>query len=433
MKRSLRLLTILMALVLVVGCAGNPAPDATAEKKEQTATAEPAEPKKNESTARKPLDDEETLGIEDPILFAEDITILDASEQLTEKRYEVPYRMDDAHILLLYQPLAKGILHASIYNTENKDGYGYSLTATGYYDLEKGAFVPIAEVGMPGYETADDVERLDLYPLDEGHILCEFFWGENLAYAVYTIADGSMREFVTFGPNENFYYIDFPHTVPGKFTLVDPTPGGEGHTHVYDTATMKKILTHDGGTSVFPWKDDVVYLERIFVDDRGDQFVDLYLEDHVYSWNSADGQYLLTYGVGTDPDGVYAVTSTEEVRPQDEDPDAIDLLDDVVPYFELYRMTDGTRFFEMRGPNIDARIAGPWFSISRPTYLLSEEQKPVYLLVPGAHEALRITPEEQISMIELLAYEPYAVIYPKADDSDRTVTVTTYAPTEKAR
>ena len=196
---------------------------------------------------------------------------------------------------------------------------------------------------------------------------------------------------------------------------------------------MKKILTHDGGTSVFPWKDDVVYLERIYVDDRGDQFVDLYLEEHVYSWHSAEGKYLLTYGVGTDPDGVYALISTEKEREKDEDSDAIDLLIDVNPYFELYRMSDETRFFEMCGSDIDVKIAGPWIAISRPTYLLSEEQKPVYLLVPGAHEALRITPEEQVSMIELLAYEPYAVLYPKVNDDDRTVTVTTYAPTEKAR
>ena len=430
MKAFLRSVALLIALVLMVGCAGNPAPDATSEKKEQTATAET---KSAESTTRESLDDEETLGIENPIRFAEDIRILDASEQLTEKRYEAPYRMDDAHIMLLYEPLAKGLLHASIYNTENKDGYGYSLTATGYYDLEKGAFVPIAEVGMPGYETADDVERLTLYPLDEGHILCEKFWGENLEYAVYTIADGSLRDFVTFGPNENYYYIDFPHTVAGKFTLAEPTPDGEGHTHVYDTATMKKILTHDGGESIFPWKDDVVYLERIHALDADDHFVDLYLEDRVYSWKSTMGEYLLTYGVGTDPDGVYALISTEKEREKDEDSDAIDLGNDVIPCFELYRMTDGTRFFEMRGMSIDARIAGPWIAISRPTYLLSEEQKPVYLLVPGAHEALRITPEEQVSMIELLAYEPYAVIYPKPDDSDRTITVTTYAPKEKAR
>ena len=428
MKAFLRSVALLIALVLMVGCAGNPAPDATSEKKEQTATAET---KSDESTTHESLDDEETLGIKYPIRFAEDIRILDASEQLTEKRYEVPYRMDDAHIMLLYEPLAKGLLHASIYNTENKDGYGYSLTATGYYDLEKGKFVPIAEVGMPGYETADDVERLTLYPLDEGHILCEKFWGENLEYAVYTIADGSMRDFITFGPNENYYYIDFPHTVAGKFTLAEPTPDGEGHTHVYDTATMKKILTHDGGESIFPWKDDVVYLERIYVDDRGDQFVDLYLEEHVYSWHSAEGKYLLTYGVGTDPDGVYALISTEKEREKDEDSDAIDLLIDVNPYLELYRMSDETRFFEMCGSDIDVKIAGPWIAISRPTYLLSEEQKPVYLLVPGAHEALRITPEEQVSMIELLAYEPYAVIYPKADDSDRTVTVTTYEEKRK--
>lgn len=430
MKAFLRSVALLIALVLMVGCAGNPAPDATAEKKEQTATAEP---KSDESTARESLDDEETLGIENPIRFAEDIRILDASEQLTEKRYEVPYRMDDAHIMLLYEPLAKGLLHASIYNTENKDGYGYSLTATGYYDLEKGKFVPIAEVGMPGYETADDVERLTLYPLDEGHILCEKFWGENLEYAVYTIADGSLRDFVTFGPNENYYYIDFPHTVPGKFTLAEPTPDGEGHTHVYDIATMKKILTHDGGESIFPWKDDVVYLERIHALDADDHFVDLYLEDRVYSWKSTMGEYLLTYGVGTDPDGVYALISTTAERPHDVDSDAIHPGGDDSAYFELYRMNDETRFFEMRGMSIDARIAGPWIAISRPTYLLSEEQKPVYLLVPGAHEALRITPEEQVSMIELLAYEPYAVIYPKADDKDRTVTVTTYAPREKAR
>ena len=428
MKLIPRSVAMLIALVLMVGCGGNPDPDATGEKKEQSATAEP---KSDGSTTRESLDDEETMDIKHPIRFAEDITILDASEQLQEKRYEVPYRMDDAHIMLLYEPLAKGILHASIYNTENKDGYGYSLTATGYYDLEKETFVPIAEIGMPGYETVHDVERLTLFPLDEGRILCEKFWGEELEYAVYTIADGTMREFVTFGPNDNFYYIDAPHTVPGKFTLVDPTPGGEGHTHVYDTATMKKILTHDGGTSVFPWKDDVVYLERIYVDDRGDQFVDLYLEDHVYSWNSAGGEYLLTYGVGTDPDGVYALISTEKEREKDEDSDAIDLGTDVIPDFELYRMTDKTRFFEMRGPDIDVSIAGPWIAISRPTYLLSEEQKPVYLLVPGAHEALRITPEEQVSMVGLLAYEPYAVIYPKADDSDRTVTVTTYEEKEK--
>lgn len=428
MKPFLRSVALLIALVLMVGCARDPAPNATGEKHEQTATAEP---QNGESATREPLADEETMDIKDPIRFAKDITIIDASERLTEKRYEVPYRMDDAHIMLLYEPLAKGLLHASIYNTENKDGYGYSLTATGYYDLEKGKFVPIAEVGMPGYETAHDVERLTLFPLDEGRILCEKFWGENLEYAVYTIADGTMREFVTFGPNDNFYYIDAPHTVPGKFTLAEPTPDGEGHTHVYDTATMKKILTHDGGESIFPWKDDVVYLERIHALDADDHFVDLYLEDRVYSWKSTMGEYLLTYGVGTDPDGVYALISTTAERPHDVDSDAIHPGGDDSAYFELYRMNDETRFFEMRGMSIDARIAGPWIAISRPTYLLSEEQKPVYLLVPGAHEALRITPEEQVSMIELLAYEPYAVIYPKADDSDRTVTVTTYEEKRK--
>lgn len=374
---------------------------------------------------------EAELGILHPLRFADDVKIYQADDVLHKKAYEVPYRLDEHRMLIVGHPLARGKLSAQKIE-RTPDSPDYTTTAVGYYDLEKGKFVPIAEVGMPGYETADDVERVTLFPLDEGRILCEKFWGETLEYAVYTIADGTMREFVTFGPNDNFYYIDAPHTVAGKFTLVDPTPGGEGHTHVYDTATMKKILTHDGGTSVFPWKDDVVYLERIYVDDRGDQFVDLYLEEHVYSWHSAEGKYLLTYGVGTDPDGVYALTSTEE-RAQDEDPDASDLGNDVVPYFELYRMTDGTRFFEMRGMGIDVSIAGPWIAISRPTYLLSEEQKPVYLLVPGAHEAFRITPEKQVSMIGLLAYEPYAVIYPKPDDKDRTVTVTTYAPREKAR
>ena len=375
---------------------------------------------------------EAELGILHPLRFADDVKIYQADDVLHKKAYEVPYRLDEHRMLIVGHPLARGKLSAQKIE-RTPDSPDYTTTAVGYYDLEKGKFVPIAEVGMPGYETADDVERVTLFPLDEGHILCELFWGETLEYAVYTIADGTMREFVTFGPNDNFYYIDAPHTVAGKFTLVDPTPGGEGHTHVYDTATMKKILTHDGGTSVFPWKDDVVYLERIYVDDRGDQFVDLYLEEHVYSWHSAEGKYLLTYGVGTDPDGVYALISTEKEREKDEDSDASDLGNDVVPYFELYRMSDETRFFEMCGSDIDVKIAGPWIAISRPTYLLSEEQKPVYLLVPGAHEALRITPEEQVSMIELLAYEPYAVIYPKADDSDRTVTVTTYAPREKAR
>lgn len=379
---------------------------------------------------------EAELGILHPLRFADDVKIYEADDVLHRKAYEVPKMLDAHQMLVIGHPLAKGKLAATVYEVRDpnvkEERYPNAL-AIGYYDLEKGAFVPIAEVRMPGYETAHDVERLTLYPLDEGHILCEKFWGETLEYAVYTIADGTMREFVTFGPNDNFYYIDAPHTVPGKFTLVDPTLGGEGHTHVYDTATMKKILTHDGGTSVFPWKDDVVYLERIYVDDRGDQFVDLYLEEHVYSWHSAEGKYLLTYGVGTDPDGVYALISTTAERLHDEDPDASDLGNDVVPYFELYRMTDGTRFFEMRGMGIDVSIAGPWIAISRPTYLLSEEQKPVYLLVPGAHEAFRITPEKQVSMIGLLAYEPYAVIYPKPDDKDRTVTVTTYAPREKAR
>lgn len=74
-KAFLRSVALLIALVLMVGCAGEPAPDATAEKKERTETAEP---KSDESTARESLDDEETLGIKYPIRFAEDIAILDA-------------------------------------------------------------------------------------------------------------------------------------------------------------------------------------------------------------------------------------------------------------------------------------------------------------------------------------------------------------------
>lgn len=83
---------------------------------------------------------EEELGIERPMRFAEDVAIVDASDALKEKQYEVPYRLDEKHVMLVSKPLAKGLLSATVYELGDNPATAWeqlTVTAVGYYDLEK--------------------------------------------------------------------------------------------------------------------------------------------------------------------------------------------------------------------------------------------------------------------------------------------------------
>ena len=418
-----KLLSIALLVAMLVGCTNAPAENATPEATGESSEAE-------QEFAPEALETETELGIERPMRFAEDVAIVDASDALKEKRYEVPYRMDENHVMLVSKPLAKGFLSATVYELGDNPATAWEqliVTAVGYYDLEKKELVKIAEVGKPGYPTTDDVKRVNLFPLDEAHILCEKALGDTLAYSIYTIEDRYLQDFVSFDVNHDHPYAETPAILPDAWTLVEPTADGNSKTHIYDRRTFKERSVFEGGENVRPWKDGVVYLEKSYADDGGGAKMSLHLDTETgtktISWDSATGTSLAMFGIGSRPDGVYALITdagktTGNTATNDE----------TVPIFYLQRLFDQEIWMEVESRALEMDIAGPWIALSRPAWEGGGEQKPVYILEAGEKKAYRIAPAKNVVAVELLAYDTYAVLHDEANEKDKTVTVTTYEP-----
>lgn len=430
MKKRTIFLLIFVTLFIAVGCTAAPekkdAPAGTAETKTETTGEETKEP----ANAKMPelLPSESELGIERPMRFAEDVAIVDASDALKEKQYEVPYRLDEKHVMLVSKPLAKGLLSATVYELGDNPATAWeqlTVIAVGYYDLEKKELVKIAEVGKPGYPTTDDVKRVNLFPLDEAHILCEKALGDTLAYSIYTIEDRYLQDFVSFDVDRDHPYAETPAILPDAWTLVEPTADGKSKTHIYDRHTMKERSVFEGGENVRPWKDGVVYLEKSYADDGGGVKISLHLDTETgtktISWDSATGTSLAMFGIGSRPDGVYALITDAGKTTDDTATN-----DETVPTFYLQRLFDQEIWMEVESRALEMDIAGPWIALSRPAWEGGGKQKPVYLLEVGEKKAYRITPAKNVAAVELLAYDPYAVVYDEANENDKTVTVTTY-------
>ena len=426
-----KLLSIALLVAMLVGCTNAPAENATPEATGESSEAE-------QEFAPEALETETELGIERPMRFAEDVAIVDASDALKEKRYEVPYRMDENHVMLVSKPLAKGLLSATVYELGDNPATAWEqliVTAVGYYDLEKKELVKIAEVGKPGYPTTDDVKRVNLFPLDEAHILCEKALGDTLAYSIYTIEDRYLQDFVSFDVNHDHPYAETPAILPDAWTLVEPTADGNSKTHIYDRRTFKERSVFEGGENVRPWKDGVVYLEKSYAEDGNGVKISLNLvtktitktitktTTKTISWDSATGTSLAMFGIGSRPDGVYALITdagktTGNTATNDE----------TVPIFYLQRLFDQEIWMEVESRALEMDIAGPWIALSRPAWEGGGEQKPVYILEAGEKKAYRITPAKNVVAVELLAYDTYAVLHDEANEKDKTVTVTTYEP-----
>ena len=438
-----KLFSILMLVAMLVGCTNAPATDeapGTTGKASETETAMETETV-GENTP-KVMKTEAELGIAHPLRFAEDVAIVDASDALKEKRYDVPYRMDENHVMLVSKPLAKGLLSATVYELGDNPATAWEqliVTAVGYYDLEKRELVKIAEVGKPGYPTTDDVKRVNLFPLDEAHILCEKALGDTLAYSIYTIEDRYLQDFVSFDVNHDHPYAETPAILPDVWTLVEPMADGKSKTHIYDRRTFKERSVFEGGENVRPWKDGVVYLEKSYAEDGNGVKISLNLVTKTItktitktttktitktiSWDSATRTSLAMFGIGSRPDGVYALITdagktTGNAATNDE----------TVPTFYLQRLFDQEIWMEVESRALEMDIAGPWIALSRPAWEGGGEQKPVYILEAGEKKAYRITPAKNVVAVELLAYDTYAVLHDEANEKDKTVTVTTYEP-----
>ena len=447
MKNRIRLMALVLVLVLVltVACSTGTSPSATTGEERtaeetKTETKEKEKPGIGPTKGKRALKSEEELGIKHPIRFATGTRIISSEDALIEKSYEVPVRLDDRHRLVLAEPLAKGKLMALRYQVEKGDDFamveqmeGYIPDAIGYYDLEKGELVTVAEVGKGAVQTFEDMRALSLYPLDEGHFLYENFTEDKLEYSVYTVKDGSLKTIATyhFGPDEVLYYAAPPYTTGDMFYLFELVSEDSLIVHAYDAKTYEELWAKEGGQVNLPFQGDVVSTKE-YMDADEHWWRELYLGDDIFTWDENDGEILTEFGVGTDPDGVYTLSRYENTDALEEDLTEEDKKSDlIVPYYAVHRLPQVDEIAKMRGELLTMQVSGPWMLLARSMWGEEEVSRPIYLVTPGKHEAIRIESGTSVYNAELLSFDRYLVVHDVTPVEAKTTTIRTYEPREK--
>ena len=453
MKNRIRLtaLVLVLVLVLTVACSPDGSPSATTGE-ERTAKETKTETKENEkpgigpTKGKRALKSEAELGIKHPIRFATGTRIISSEDALIEKSYEVPVRLDDGHRLVLAEPLAKGKLMALRFRVGKGEDFwlegqmetyipdaGYIPDAIGYYDLEKGELVTVAEVGKGAVQTLKDMLALSLYPLDEGHFLYENFTEDKLEYSVYTVKDGSLKTIATyhFEPDEVLYYAAPPYTTGDVFYLFELVSEDSVMVHAYDAKTYKELWAKEGGQVNLPFEGDVVHTEE-YMDADEHWWKDLTIGEDMFTWDVSGGEILTEFGVGTDPDGVYTLSRYENTDALEEDLTEEDKKSDlIVPYYAVHRLPQGDEIAKMRGEFLAMQVSGPWMLLARSMWGEEEMSRPIYLVTPGKHEAIRIESGASVYNAELLPFDRYLVVHDVTPVEAKTTTIRTYEPREK--
>lgn len=421
MKMMLRKLTLLIVLCLLVACSGDK--PLTGDEKELVTTEEKTS--KENSKEETVLPTEQELGIEHPIRFDYGIKIVSENARLIRKTYELPAKLADDKTMRYGVPLKKGMIEASVENPHDPNGGGpmdHIVTAIGYYDLEKNAFVSVAR----GEGQHAPLEGDRLLPLDHDRLLYEDYGEDGKRYFIVTIADGSMDEIAFFPFYEGRGYAYTPYTTPDAIYLREAMPDGSTNLNIYDAKTGEKMKTLIGVRAVRPWKDGYI-CEHMWEDAPAKFSHELSYKEKVYGWYFSKHQSLLEYDVGKDPEEIYAVSLVESTNELDEDltesdkDEAMGMIH--VPLFTLHALDANRTLARMRGTWLNMSVSGPWVALWKTDP--DAHEKFFYILQPSKNEAIRVERASHEYGLYLLPYERWGVTAFVSDEATDTYTVHT--------
>lgn len=422
MKKRTFTVFLICALALV-SCAGNPA--AGDKTSEMTTTDEKI---KTVETAQKPLATEAELGIAHPMRFADDIKIYNATDRLTEKVYEVPTKLDENRFLIVGGILAKDKLSAIVMEAKDPDAWPDTLmdmVAIGYYDLAKGAFVPVRDVNEAPYPSLEEIGSMHLNQLDEERLVFDVYHADTIEYFIYTMADGSLEELVRFPHTEDDWFAGIPYVTREHLYIPEPMEGGSVRTHIYDRKTLEEIKTFEAGEELKLYKGEEVYHTG-----RSNGTEELHIGDAAYVWESTKEEWLHGFGVTAEPEAVYMLSQYLESNELEEDVTEDDRTNEMgyAPYHVVREMPADKIIAQMRGDYLDMIVGDRWIGFWKAGYSGEEAERYAYLYVPEENIALRIAVEEPASALLVLPTAPYAVIYGDRDDEAGKFMIYTYEP-----
>ena len=85
----------------------------------------------------------------------------------------------------------------------------------------------------------------------------------------------------------------------------------------------------------------------------------------------------------------------------------------------------------MRGELLAMQVAGPWMLLARSMWGEEAMSRPIYLVTPGKHEAIRIEFGTSVYNAELLSFDRYLVVHDVTPVEAKTTTIRTYEPREQ--
>lgn len=378
--KAKKIMAFLICALALVSCAGNPH---VGDKTSEMSTTD--EKTKTVETAEKALATEAELGIVHPMRFADDIKIYDAKDKLTEKVYEVPTKLDENRFLIVGGILAKDKLSAIVMEAKDPDAWPETLmdmVAIGYYDLAKGAFVPVRDVNEAPYPSLEEIGSMHLNQLDEERLIFDVYHADTIEYFIYTMADGSLEELVRFPHTEDDWFAGIPYVTREHLYIPEPMEGGGVRTHIYDRKTLEEVKISEAGEELKLYRGEEVYRTG---GSNGTE--ELHIGDATYAWAAAKEEWLLQFGITAEPEAVYTLSQYFESNELEED------------------VTEDDRINQMG---------------YAPYHVVRE--------MPAEKIALRIDFPEPCSTLMLSPVESYAVLYGDREDDADKFKVYTYEP-----
>lgn len=425
MKKRTFTVFLICALALV-SCAGNShAGDKTSEMSttDETKTVE---------TAEKALATEAELGIAHPMRFADDIKIYDAKDKLTEKVYEGPTKLDENRFLIVGDILAKDKLSAMVMDAEDSDAWPetpMNMVAIGYYDLAKGAFVPVRDVNEAPYPSLEEIGSMHLNQLDEERLVFDVYHADTIEYFVYTMADGSLEELVRFPHTEEYWFAGRPYVTREHLYIPQSVESGGVRTHIYDRKTLEEGKTSEAGEELRLYRGEEVYRTGAKTGET-EWTEELHIGDATYAWEAAKEEWLLQFGVTAEPEAVYTLSQYLRSNELKEDLTEDDRINQMgyAPYHVVREMPADKIIAQMRGDYLDMSVGDRWIGFWKAGFSGEQAERYAYLYVPEENIALRIAVEEPASSLLVLPTAPYAVLYGDRDDEAGKFMIYTYEP-----
>ena len=425
MKKRTFTVFLICALALV-SCAGNPADgDKTSE---MTTTDET----KTVETAQKPLATEAELGMTHPMRFADDITICNAKDRLTEKVYEVPTKLDENRFLIVGGILAKDKLSAIVMEAKDPDAWPETLmdmVAIGYYDLAKGTFVPVRDVNEAPYPSLEEIGNMHLNQLDEERLVFDVYHAETIEYFVYTMADGKLEKLTSFPHTEENWFAGLPYATREHLYIPEPMEGGGVRTHIYDRKTLEEVKISEAGEELKLYRGEEVYRTGAQTGET-EWTEELHIGDATYAWAAAKEEWLHQFGVTAEPEAVYTLSQYLRSNELEEDVTEDDRTNEMgyAPYHVVREMPADKIIAQMRGDYLDMSVGDRWIGFWKAGFSGEEAERYAYLYVPEDNIALRIAVPEPWSDFLVLPTAPYAAICGYRDDEAGKFRIYTYEP-----